>query len=224
MSLIVDRHVRSAPDARRTFLDNDWQLVVIDDFLHPDRAAEIAADAARRTDYFVEYGLMPNDEEGWAETRGRHVDHREYEAAPRAQRYYRFSTTRTWSYRDGQRRLDETCPFTVDEMKALLDFVRSATGYSLGKIRCMIRRFDRGDFIGAHHQNRLERVLTAHLPLTSGDDGLVLELYGHDGRTLPVPLTFNSFSFFDLRARWREAVPERTSDTPVHMIHFWCYA
>lgn len=224
MTLIAERHVRAVQDARRSFLDSNGSLVVIDDFLASERIVALAGNAARRRDYLVEYGLMPVDEEGWAETRGRHVERAEYEAAPPEQRYYRFSTTRSWSYRDGQRRLDPTCPFTLAELARLLDFIRSATGYTLGKIRCMVRRFGAGDFIGPHHQNRLDRLLTAHLPLSAADEVLTLQLIGHDGRTVEVPLTPNAFSFFDLRARWLEAVPVQTSETPADLVHFWFYA
>lgn len=225
MTLVAQRHAEALPQTRRSFLDDDWQLVVLDDFLSPERIARLAAHASDHTGYEIEYGLMPVDDEGWEQTRGRHVDRAEYEAAPAAQHYYRFGSSRFWSYKPGQRRLDPSCPFALDELDALLSFVRSGTGYQLGKIRCVVRRFGPGDFIGDHHQNRLDRVLTAHLPLTA-DPGeeLVLQLYGHDGRSRRVPLTFNSFSWFDLRARWREAVPRRTAPAPVDMVHFWFYA
>lgn len=225
MTLVAERHLSALPETRRTFLDDDWRLVVIDDFLSPERLGKLAAHAAGHGDYDVEYGLTPDDDEGWAETRGRHVTRAEYEAAPPAQHYYRFSSSRFWSYRPGQHRLDASCPFSIDEMADLLAFVRSATGYDLGRIRCVLRRFGRGDFIGDHHHNRLDRVLTAHLPLTvDPGEELVLTLYGHDNRPRRVPMTRNSFSWFDLRGRWREAVDRRTLDLPVDLVHFWFYA
>lgn len=225
MTLVAERHFAALPETRRRFLDDDRLLVVLDDFLTAERIDRLAAHAARHDDYAVEYGLTPDDDEGWAETRGRHVTRAEYEAAPEAQHYYRFASSRFWSYRPGQTRLDASCPFDLAEMAALLEFARAGTGYDLGKIRCVLRRFGPGDFIGDHHQNRLDRVLTAHLPLTAdpGED-LLLTLYGHDNTPRRIPLTRNSFSWFDLRGRWREAVARRTSAVPVDLVHFWFYA
>lgn len=225
MMLILDRHLQSLAQARQTFLDDDFQLVVLDEFLDSERIARLAEHAAVATEYDVEYGLVPVDDEGWATTGGRHVNRAEYQASPAAERYFRFGSSRFWSYAPGQRRLDPSSPFTLAELDTLLAFVGSATGYQLGKIRCVIRRFGPGDFIGGHRHNRHDRVLTAHLPLTAEPgENLVLELLGHDGSLRRLPLTFNSFSWFDMRSRWRESIPERTAVTPVDVLLFWFYA
>jgi hypothetical protein len=225
MTLIDETHNRHTDALRRAFREDNRQLAVVDDFLDGSRISEIAS-AVEHGEYYVEYGLMPDDEQAWQETRGRHVDRREYEAASPEQRYYRFSTTRSWSYRPGQRRLDGSCPLTLAELELMLEFMRAATGYDLGLIRCMVRSFAPGDYVGAHHENRLGRLVAAHLPVTDCDpeEQLVFRSYAHDGQDRDVPLTYNSLSFFDVRAQWREAIAPKAGVRPVRMLHFWYYA
>lgn len=202
------------------------RLVTLPGFLDPTRAEEIAVNVFARDDFDEVYGLTPQDEEAWAETRGRHVDPRTYHRAPAAEHYYRFSRTRTWSYRFEQRSLGASCPLRIEELGRMLEFVAATTRYPLRKIRVAVLSLVSGDFIGAHHENRLGRLVTAHLPLTrdwSAADGGELVLHGHDGREHSVPHRFNSCTIFDVRGHARQLITPVRRPMPVRSLLFWCY-
>lgn len=208
------------------FAATPLRLVTLPDFLDPTRADEVGANVFARNDFDEVYGLTPQDEQAWAETKGRHVDRETYFAAPANEHYYRFSSTRTWSYRFGQRSVEGSCPLRIEELRGVLEFVSAITGYPLRKIRVAVLSLGPGDFIGAHHENRLGRLVTAHLPLTrnwSATDGGVLRFSGHDGSEHSVPHRFNSCTIFDVRAHASQRVTPVLGSAPARLLLFWCY-
>ncbi|MCX9193157.1 hypothetical protein C3Y87_17430 [Carbonactinospora thermoautotrophica] len=224
--LIRSEHLASLDEAHRRFREDPFQMVTWEGFLEPARASGLAEEMSLRSDLDPVYGLVPEDDEAWAETRGRHVSREEYERAREEERYFLFRTTRSWSYRPGQWRLDPACPFTLEELAQILDFVQAATGYALSRVRVWGQRFEPGDFVGDHHEDRLGRTLTAHLPVTPGwmpGGGSELRLYGHAGEERIVPPLFNSFVLFDVKGHWRQAILPTPGPAPVHRFLFWFY-
>lgn len=204
---------------------SDLRLATFPGFLEGKSVRRIADDAAIRDDYEDVYGLVPADIEGWIETRGRKTGREEYARAPVEDRYFRFQSTRSWSYRQGQRRLEATAPLTMEEMDSLLAYLKDVTGQRLEKVRVWVRRFRNGHFVGAHHENRLGRVISAQVPLTPGwspDDGALLEIYDDDDQAHVVPPEFNQLVLFDTIPCRKHAI------TPVltgrfHLLQVWGY-
>jgi hypothetical protein len=95
------------------------------------------------------------------------------------------------------------------------------------KLRVACRRLSKGDFVGSHHENRMGRVLTGHLPLTAGwgeQDGAVVSLYGHDASELPLESEYNTFTLVDVASHWQQRTSPVMSDYPLHQLLFWFYA
>lgn len=208
-----------------TVAASDLRLATLPGFLEEEAARRIAADAAIRDDYEDVYGLVPEGVEGWIETRGRETSGEEYARAGTDDRYFRFQSTRSWSYQQGQRRLAVTAPFALGEMDCLLAYLRDATGQRLTKVRVWIRRFLNGHFVGMHHEDRLGRVISVQVPLSPGwsaGDGALLEIYDDDDQPHIVPPEFNQLVLF-------ETVPCRKhAITPVqggefHLLQAWGY-
>jgi len=80
---------------------SDLGLATVTGFLNGESACRIADGARNRSDYEDIYGLVPNDAEGWIDTRGREVSREEYLRAPFGDRYFRCQSTRSWSYNPG---------------------------------------------------------------------------------------------------------------------------
>lgn len=208
-----------------TIAASELRLATFPGFLEGNAAHRIAHDAVVRDDFEDVYGLMPEDIEGWIETRGRETNGEEYARAEPEDRYFRFQSTRSWSYQPGQRRLDEAAPLTLDEMDCLLTYLRDATGQRLEKVRVWIRRFLDGHFVGTHHEDRLGRVISAQLPLSPGwnaGDGARLEIYDDDDQPYVVSPEFNQLVLFETIPCRKHAI------TPVrggkfHLLQAWGY-
>lgn len=227
MTLATEQGNRLSEYAR-AMREDPLRHIVIPDLLPATRALELSAQLAMRTSFDHTCGLVPTDPAAIAETKGRHVTLAQFQSAPAKERFWRMGSTRFWSYQPGQRRLDETCPFTMSELADLLEFFRAVSGDELGMIRIAGRRHADGCFVGPHSENRLGRILCGHLFLTPGwlaaDCGGYLELGSGGDKPLRIDPGFNSVAIFDVRAVARKAISRVTAPAPLHEIQFWCYA
>lgn len=225
-TLINPEHLATVDQSRHAFLSSEFQLATWQDFLARDRALHVAAELARRADFDDVYGLTPEGDANWALTRGRQVNRAEYEAAKPAKHYFRLQSTRSWSWREGQTQLTGNYPLTMAEMAELLAFCRNVSGYALTMIRVHARRFQQHHFVGNHREDRLGRLLSAHLfmsPEHLADGGGGLHFLGHDANESAVPARFNTFALYDVKAHWFHEVTPVTVPQPLHSLHFWFY-
>lgn len=171
-------------------------------------------------------GLMPEDEEARRETRGTRVDLATYLAAGAEERYFHFRSTRSWSYRFEQRSLDASCPLSMAELAGLLRTCRRATGAEVSMVRLFGREYGHRHFVGPHHENRLERVVTAHLFLTPGwtaDQGGELRLVDHRGLAVTVVPRENELVTAPIAAVASQEVTPVRSDGLLHCFQLWFY-
>lgn len=227
MTLAVDQ-LSQLPTYARKLRADPFRHVTVPGLLPHARALEVSAELSDRAPFDDACGLVPADPRALAETKGRHVTLSEFRSAPAEERYYWMGSTRSWSYRPGQRRLDGSCPLTMAELADLLYFFRDVSGSPLTMIRVMGRQYADGNFIGPHSEDRLGRILSGHLFLTPGwsaaDSGGYLEIQVGTGQPLRIHPDFNTLTVFDVRTVTRKSITRVTAPTPLHELQFWCYA
>jgi hypothetical protein len=183
---------------RDEFLKHPARVLVIPDFLHTDKASQLASYLAEDLEYERKYGLYsvqdPVTEEQWA-------------TAASGDRSFRFrqpSGVRPEAY------LSPNTLMYMQFKKAFADpnfsrFFEKVTGLHLAHASDDIgaHAMERGDFMGSHDDDNRGRRLAIIIYLSPGwadEFGGALRITDRGGGVVEVPPLFNSLAMFDVRA------------------------
>jgi hypothetical protein len=197
---------------RGWFADPAGAPFVLEPFLLPERAVEVAAAIGRITSWEHAHAFA-TDQVSYE------VARQEWESADPAERFFRHDIARPMAAlagEPGQRALVEL--LTLAGSGALCQWLGNAIGVPLHDVPTLeITRYHRGDFIRRHDDTFTDRVLAANLYLDRAwqpGDGGCLELVTGSDPAMPVQPRFNRLAIIPIATGYQHAVLPWTSGTP----------
>jgi hypothetical protein len=199
------------------------RLVILDDFLRPERVGPIGRFLYGEATYDTQHTLYPPPPRVTPVLRAVHVSRDEWEVAPVDDRFFRFQRARVPLSGDGEASsfVQMLADFTGETFR---DYFSEICGAPLGRAALEGHRMEREDFIRGHSDDRANRALGVALYASEqwrSEWGGLLEITEHDGSRRALSPRFNRLVVFDVAGHREHAVTTITGREPRLSLNGW---